>query len=316
MTTTAACSFGQRSAYNQSDLIDGGTTFSQAAAVDGFVVATVGQPSFTDDYLGTLEGFTVDGQGNTTCFVYATGLSYSYTTPNGKKGATTIKIPMPGSFTLPTRAGETWNLRLTWNPAIGPAPAVEFYWVPMDGSGAPSLPAQVRPSAMAQGMSRLHSDVRSGKMQSAALVSAQQAINERVLDLTHILGDSINQNGSEQQREQFTHDLQKIVCTPVPAGTRSDNTVAPDDLKRLINSFSALAGHTFSNQQADLIDAGVRALVQINDNESNRRDLSLINRNIGLFIDNVQQVLQKQFSRSETRLLTRALVRLVGNGQG
>jgi hypothetical protein len=316
MNTIANGSFGTRTAYNQSDLVDGGTSFTQVATSDGFVMATVGQPTFSANYLGTLEGFTVDSSGSNTSFVYATGLAYSYNMQNGKKGVNTILIPMPGSFTMPVRKGETWSLRLTWNTEIGQAPQVEFYWIPdLDGThGHAGVPAGQQASIMKQAMNTLRDELQSGKVQGSMLLSAQQAIDGRVLDLAHILGDSVNQGSSEQDRQQFLGRLQKIVCSAAPQGQKTDNAVDPQALQDLIASFGKLSGHTFSVQQNGLIEAGVRALVQINDNDANRRDLSLINRNIGLFLDNMQQVLDKQFSNNERRLLTRALVRIVGDG--
>ncbi|MEO6934182.1 MAG: hypothetical protein ABI171_02455 [Collimonas sp.] len=314
MNTIVNSTFGTRTAYNQSALTDG--NFSQVASSDGFVMATVGQPTFSSNYLGTLEGFTVDSGGSTTSFVYATGLAYSYNVQTGKKGATTILIPMPGSFTMPVRQGETWNLRLTWNPEIGVAPQVEFYWIPglNTAQGQAGAPASQQASIMKQAMNTLRDELQSGKVQGSMLLSAQQAIDSRVHDLAHILGDSVSHGSSEQERQQFLGRLQKIVCSAAPQGQKTDNIVDPQVLQELIASFGQLSGHVFSVQQSGLIEAGVRALVQINDNDANRRDLSLINRNIGLFIDNMQQVLDKQFSNNERRLLTRALVRIVGDG--
>jgi hypothetical protein len=314
MSTIATTSFGERVAYSQTDLQNDGSIFSQTASIGGFVMATVGQPSFTDNYLGTLEGFTTDSAGNTTSFVYATGLAYTYTMPQGKKGARTINVPMPGSFTMPVRKGETWNLRLTWNAAVGPAPQVEFYWIPEQAESRPGAAANGPASKMKQSMEQLRSELSSGKIQTTMQLSAQQAIDGRVNDLAHILGDSVNASGGEQERQQFVAKLQKIVCSAAPAEAKSDNAVDPHALQELIASFSSLSGHSFSTQQNDLLETGVRALVQINDNESTRQDLSLISRNISLFIDNVQLVLQKQFGNHERRLLTRALMRLVGNG--
>lgn len=311
MANVADMAFGQRVAYTQNDLDDG--TFSQVAPVDGFVMATVGQPTFTTNYLGTLEGSTTSAQGEMTSFVYATGLAYQYRAES-KKGPQTILIPVPGSFTMPVRQGETWKLQLTWNPTIGPAPQVEFYWIPTTTEGAQAaLPAR-QASAMAQALAALRADIGSGKVRSEMLASTQRAIDARVADLAQVLGDAVNPTSSEAERRQFLQDLQRIVCSATPPGEAPDNRVSADDLQALVATFSRLAGRTFTSEQNALLETGVRALVQINDNDTNRHDLTLINRNIGLFLDNTERVLDHRFIANERRLLTRALVRIVGDG--
>ncbi|MGV2287309.1 hypothetical protein AAHK20_01225 [Trinickia sp. YCB016] len=312
MTNLADMTFGPRTAYTQADLSDG--TFTQVATVDGFVMATVGQPSVTVNYLGTLEGSTYDSGGTMTSFVYATGLAYTYQVQGGKKGVQTIQIPVPGSFTMPVRGGETWKLTLTWNGQVGPAPQVEFYWIPENGEGAEQRVSARRASPMADALAALRADLGSGKVQRDMLTSAQQAIDARVTDLAQILGDAVNPKSGASERKQFLQDLQKIVCSATPPGERADNRVAPADMQALVATFGALTGSHFTPAQSALLEAGVRALVQINDNDANRHDFALINRNIGLFLDNTEQALDTQFSVNERRLLTRALVRIVGDG--
>lgn len=312
MANVADMTFGQRVAYTQNDLSDG-KTFSQVADVDGFVMATVGQPTFTTNYLGTLEGSTTGAQGEMTSFVYATGLAYQYMAES-KKGPQSIFVPVPGSFTMPVRKGETWTMQLTWNAAIGPAPQVEFYWIPAGGDSAQATLPTRQASAMAQALAALRADIGSGKVQSEMLASTQRAIDARVNDLAQILGDAVNPASSEEERRQFLHDLQKIVCSATPPGERADNRVSANDLQALVATFGRLAGRTFTAEENALLETGVRALVQINDNDTNRHDLVLINRNIGLFLDNTEQVLDHRFIANERRLLTRALVRIVGDG--
>lgn len=304
--------FGPRTAYSQANLANG-TTFKQIATTDGFVLATVGQPTATENYVGTLEGFTTDSSGNTTSFAYATGVAYHYTAPNGKKGSTSVLIPVPGSFTLPVRKGETWNLQLTWVAAVGPAPTVEFYWVPDDAQQGQAEQSRTR-SPMRNGMQALRNDIQSGQMQQRMQASAQQAINERVDDLTRILGDATNMSSNQQDRAQFVKDLQKIVCSAAPQGQQPNNQVNDHDVQELIGTFARVTGRQFAQQENGLLDAGIRALVQINDNDANRHNLGLIQKNVGLFIDNVQQALKIQFDNNDRRLLTRALVRIVGDG--
>lgn len=68
-------------------------------------------------------------------------------------------------------------------------------------------------------------------------------------------------------------------------------------------------------QQQDLLKEGIRALVKINENAANRGDLGLIDANVRLFLDNVQRATDISLGNSDRRLLTRALVRLVGDGR-
>jgi hypothetical protein len=313
MTNVADIAFGPRVAYNQSNLSEGGT-FSQLAASDGLVMATVGQPGLKTTYLGSLEGSTTDANGNTTSFAYATGLGYPYTM-TGKKGTGSVMIPVPGSFTMPVRKGETWSVQLTSIPTIAPAPQIEFYWIPSGEAGAAIIPtSQPESSPMAAAMKALRADLQSGKVQGDMLATAQHAIDSRVDDLAQILGDTVNAKSNESERQQFAADLRKIVCSATPPGQKPDNTVSAADLQALISTFGELAGQTFTPSQAALFEAGVRALVQINDNDTNRHDLSLIKRNVDLFLDNMQEALRRQLSTGERRLLTRALVRIVGDG--
>ncbi|HLX03777.1 MAG TPA: hypothetical protein VKS80_16850 [Trinickia sp.] len=314
MANVADMTFGPRAAYTQADLTDAGTTFTQVAQVDGFVMATVGQPTVTVNYLGTLEGSTYDSSGTLTSFVYATGLAYLYQVSGSKKGVQTIQIPVPGSFTMPVREGETWKLVLTWNEHVGPPPQIEFYWIPANGQGVAERVSARRASPMAEALGALRADLGSGKVQRDMLASAQRAIDARVTDLAQILGDAVNPKSGASERKQFLQDLQKIVCSATPPGERADNRVAPADMQALVATFGTLAGSAFTPAQGALLEAGVRALVQINDNDVNRQDFALINRNIGLFLDNAEQALDTQFSVNERRLLTRALVRIVGDG--
>jgi hypothetical protein len=312
MTHVADMTFGPHTAYTQADMTDG--TFTEVAQVDGFVMATVGQPAVTVNYFGTLEGSTSDASGAQTSFVYATGFAYLYQFQSSKKGMQSIYVPVPGSFTMPVREGETWKLALTWNEQLGPEPQVEFYWIPSGGEGVEKPLARRHESPMADALSTLRADLGSGKVQRDLLASAQRAIDARVTDLAQILGDAVNPASGERERKQFLQDLQKIVCSATPPGERADNRVAPEDMETLVATFGALTGSAFTSAQRALLEAGVRALVQINDNDENRHNFALINRNIALFLDNTEQALDTQFSVNERRLLTRALVRIVGDG--
>lgn len=83
-------------------------------------------------------------------------------------------------------------------------------------------------------------------------------------------------------------------------------------IQDLIDSFANVSGRSFTAEQRSLLSSGVKALLQISEDAANRNDLALVERNIDLFLDNVQQVLQINFSSNDKRLLTRGLVRLCG----
>jgi len=286
MNQATDMTFGRRVAYDQSALTDGGTHFSQFAHTDGLVMAVVGQPTLTENYLGTLEGSTIDAQGATTSFVYATGFAYLYPISSGKKSMTQVNVP---------------------------APRIEFYWIPTRHAEHSEVPVPAH-SEMARAMGVLRDDLRSGKAQSTMLASAQQAIDTRVNDLAQILSDTTNPDVSEETRQQFVRSLRTIVCSPLASEAPAAGSIAAADIQDLVASFGRLADRALTPAQGTLIDNGIRALVQINENSANRVDLQLIDRNIGLFLDNVQTALDLHFSPSQRRLLTRALMRLVGDG--
>ncbi|BCO27289.1 hypothetical protein MIZ03_2177 [Rhodoferax lithotrophicus] len=76
-------------------------------------------------------------------------------------------------------------------------------------------------------------------------------------------------------------------------------------IQDLIDSFANVSGRSFTAEQRSLLSSGVKALLQISEDAANRNDLALVERNIDLFLDNVQQVLQINFSSNDKRLLTR-----------
>lgn len=313
---------GTRVAYDQSALTKGGTFFQQVAVTDGYVVATVGQPAWAVNYCGSLSGATSDSQGNQTSFMYATGLAYQYVVQEGKKAAAVYFIPVPGSFTMPVKQGETWTLTLTWNADLGGAPQVEFYWVPLGpapstlAEAAQPAPATLAGGGMAASLQRLRDDLAAGRIGSSVRATVQEAIRRRIDDLTQVFGDATRMSSKPEERGQFIRDLQKIVCGPGSTVQASTQPGFEQDVQALIDTFGSVTAHVFNPPQRGLLAAGVKALVQINDSPANRHDLNLIKNNINLFLDNVQQVLQLQFGNNERRLLTRALVRLVGDGSG
>jgi len=306
---------GTRVAYDQSALTRGGTYFTETASTDGYVMATVGEPTYTGNYAGALSGATYSG-GTRTSFVYATGLSYLYDT-GGKKSGKSYTIPVPGAFTMPVRNGERWELTLTWNNAFGGPPKVEFYWIPMgmppDAMAAEAPPATLAGGGMGAMLDQLRDDLESGRLRASMEQSAQQAIAQRMDDLTRVFGDATGMSPENDARQRFMHALAQIVCAPAEPRS-SESPEFAGNVQSLIDVFARVTGKDFTAEQRALLATGVRALVQINDNDANRHDLVLIKSNVDLFIDNVQQVLGTQFDSSQRRLLTRALVRLVGDG--
>ncbi|MCC4595928.1 hypothetical protein NRY95_10960 [Xanthomonas campestris pv. phormiicola] len=309
---------GARKAYDQSALTNDGTTFSQQAHTDGYVMATIGQPVWHANYCGSLAGETFDGDQRTS-FVYATGLAYLYTTSSGKKSSTVTRIPVPGAFTMPVRKGETWKLTRTWNKDFGAAPAVEFYWIPL---GSPPAADQrtlgaavsVPPGGgMAMQLQTLREGLASGRDIGTTAGALLSGVQQRVDDLTHVLGDAIHMS-DDQGRQQFVQQLSKVVCAPNSPPQRAASAEYQSDVSALIDTLARILGHGGASPERELLAAGVHALIQINDNEDNRHDIDLIKRNIDLFIDNLQQSLQRQLDSGQRRLLTRALVRLVGDG--
>ncbi|MBY0573194.1 MAG: hypothetical protein K2P84_05900, partial [Undibacterium sp.] len=145
--------------------------------------------------------------------------------------------------------------------------------------------------------------------------SVQQAIDSRVLDLTDVLGSVTGMSDSPVQRGKFVSDLQKIVCAASPAGGVQKQELEDQNIQDLIATFATATGHVFDAKQQALLADGVRALVQINDSDESRNDLVLIKKNIDTFLQNMQLALPATFSKSEQRLLTRALSRIVGDGR-
>jgi trimeric autotransporter adhesin len=152
---------------------------------------------------------------------------------------------------------------------------------------------------------------------AANALNLQAEIDKRIADLTRVFGDATAMSPDQSLRAAFISDLQKIVCTPDAAGQAQAQQVQDhdQDIQNLIDSFGAASGKTFSAEQRALLDAGVKSLVQINDNEQTRNDLNLIKNNIGVFINSIEQATGITIDASARRVLTRALMRLVGDGR-
>lgn len=297
----------------------------QLAASDGILMAFMGTLTLDSPppaFFGILQGATVDAGGQSTSATYVTAFTKPVTVQTGKKSAKTYNVPVPGVFTLPVRQGETWEVKLITNQDAGETPPdVVLTWIPAAAGAAALSAVALRPDInpnrlMADSFLNLQERLASGQVQGTVTATAQEVIDGRVNDLTQIFGDATHMSADEEERAQFVRDLQKIVCSPaLPGEADVVKPLDPQAVQDLIDTFGKASGHSFTDAQRGLLQAGVEALVQINDSEGSRADLNLIKKNIGLFIGNVQQVLGIEFSSTDTRLLTRALVRLVGDGR-
>jgi len=316
--------FGRRTAYTRADFTDGGTRFSRIAASDGLVVGTLGTVSqdLDVDFAGLLELFT-QADGATTSYIYVSASTNRRELDCGKAGKQTFYIPSPGTFSLPVRKGETWNLVLTHATQVAPAPDVEFYWIPLGhhastvrnrAAAAPNASHPAPIGSTQSSLQALREGIASGRLQNRALAGVQQTIDQRVEDLSQVLGDAIRMDRAPAAHAGLLQALRQIVCSATPPGARPDNRGDDAAIQALIDTLGQVTGHRFDPGQRQLLDQAVRALLQINDNDANRHNLSLIKHNIDLFLDNLQEVLGLAFDRNQRRLLTRALVRLVGDG--
>ncbi len=365
---------GVRQAYSWKDMSGNSSsrTFKQVALTDGCVTATVGNPSLGGgDYYGLLTGTTFVDENSPTTFTYALGIAQ--TVDSGKKGKT--RIPVPGTFTLFVRKGETWKIDLESSPNdSGNNPSVEFYWVPFGSNTASSMlmsrpqpgggaaayaapaPARAAPpdaadaGAATADAADVPADPQSGSTDDEArgpvagvsafpggglaaqiatlrealhagqlggmIGASQEAIDQRMGDLTRVLGDAVHMNPDDAARQRFTDELAKIVCAPGTAPVHTTSEGFQASVATLVDAFAQAIGRSLDGGERSLMADGIAALVRINDTAENRHDLNLIRQNIELFLDNVQKVVNMQFDTGQRRMLTRALVRLVGDGSG
>lgn len=288
------------------------------AASAGFLRAVLGSMQDSAPQYGMLLASAL-WQGKLVRCVSCVASSLRWPGAVAKGGAQEHYLPRPGSLLLPLQAGQEWQIQLLADPGLGQIPQLSVDWLPQQ----PLLP--VLPPAPGAGLSHLqqtardlagfHHVVSSGQLRQSVLNTAQATIDSRVADLTRILGDATGMRPDQEQRARFIADLQKIVCRAHLPGQSTYQALRTEDLQALLATFGQVTEHDFNPDQQNLLAAGVRALVEINANEENRNDLVLIQRNIMLFLDNVQLVLQRQFSSGQRRLLMRALVRLVGDGR-
>lgn len=129
---TTQDNFGPRQVFTQADLTN--NQFSQVAASDGFVMAVLGNITYDQAFLGMVAGST-SMNGVVTSAVYASASTQTMTADMGKKGTQTYHLPLPGNFTMPVRAGETWSITLTADAQLAAVPNLTFYWIP-DGEAS------------------------------------------------------------------------------------------------------------------------------------------------------------------------------------
>ncbi|MFC5743219.1 hypothetical protein [Dyella tabacisoli] len=313
---------GSRTAINISTAVP---VQYQQVHTDGFVVATLGPFDASTLYAGALSCETFDAGGSSTSKVYASASTTQIITSSGKHGTDTYNLQQSASLCVPVRNGETWRLVFTTNTSLIKAAAIEAYWVPLGPSNTQSTVAAAKPMAQRvtdaiPAIDPLHfiqaqrSRLTSNGLQPLSLSEAQREIDQRTVDLTQILGDATKMDAAPAARADFVKSLQKIVCSAAPPGTPLDNRVDPKSIADLIETFGQVTSRQYTAAEKALLDSAVRALVTINDNETNRNDINLIRTHINLFLQHLQKVTGITFDNMQLRLLTRALVRLVGNG--
>lgn len=97
---------------------------------------------------------------------------------------------------------------------------------------------------------------------------------------------------------------------PSQAGTPP----ATADVAELVDTLGSLTGQSFSPAQQELISRAAAILLQEAATNASHDDTQLNQSNVGLFIDDLQQVLAVSFTAEERQILTRALVRMIGTG--
>ncbi|MDC6132571.1 hypothetical protein PPH41_32925, partial [Burkholderia gladioli] len=195
----------------------------ETAATDGYVMATVGQPNpGGPEFLGVLTGSTYEGPTQTS-FTYAMAFAQTFETPGKDK----MYLPVPGSFTMPVRQQEKWQVELSSTPDDGTRPQVEFYWIPLGTGGAQAGHAAMNapgqpPSADTAALSgnslgaqveKLLQRMRGGGL-PGMVATSRRDVAQRMGDLTQVFGDATRMSPDAQARQRFTDELAKIVCAP------------------------------------------------------------------------------------------------------
>ena len=288
------------------------------AKTDGIIQVTVG--TYSSDFSKKFAGMV-------TCTVQdATGVrAVAYASANtlkevitSKKGTHTYWLPMFGNISIPVRKDERWSLVFAAETQFAPAPDVVACWVPLGPGMAQSVletPA-LGPDlgALAREFETLRQRATAGSLvPPSSLEAVQRAIDERVGDLARVLGDATGMPQDQQARSAFVQQLARIACSaslPVPDGHRVDQA----RVDGLIDTFARLTGRDITAVQRAMLDKAIRALESVNDSDAARHDAGKISANIQLFLRTLQQVTGQSFDAGRTRLLTRALARLVGDG--
>lgn len=311
-----------RVCYDQSNLVNG--QFSATALTDGLVIAVLGTVSdnLSVDFAGLLNAATTL-DGTTTSSVVTAASTKQVTMAGGKKGAVTIYLPSFGNLTMAVRRGETWTLSLLAPPSgAGVAtPDLIFYWVELAVGGShhgtvahtASPAGDVLSAAFQRLRDAVHTGGPVGTRTGETVAVTQRVIDDRVGDFVRVLGDAAAMGTAEADRQRFIADLQAIVCRATPDGTQAQD-VRPDKLETLVGTFAGLTGRDLGEKERQLLMTAIQALVAINETERSRHDLALIQRNVAFFIDSVATALGREIDGRNRRLLTRALVRLVGDG--
>jgi hypothetical protein len=301
---------------------------TQLATTDGFIVATlypINKP-FASDLICT----TQTQSGGPTSTVRTSASTVSFINSSSKDGTNYTTVQQSATMCVPVRKGEIWQLQFSFDKNGKLAAAgILAYWVPL-GPGAtqaqamlaasPVMPAAMQEDAVQGGAATPSGAaaapvgapqpflLSSGRVFSQA--DAQRESDQRMVDLARVLGDATQMPADPAVRAPLIQQLQKIACLATPPGGSLD----PQRITDVIDTFARLTGHPLGPVEQALLDQGIRALIGINDNDESRNNVELIGNNIRQLMQSLQQVTSIAFNPGQTRLLTRALMRLVGDG--
>jgi hypothetical protein len=159
-----------------------------------------------------------------------------------------------------------------------------------------------------QDLNRRTADIAPGPLRNLPSPDVKQAIDQRVEDLSVVLANTILKDHDPDTYAELRQALLPVFCSgSLPAHGVDDSVI-----QELIDTFGRVTGHCFDLDKRQLLAKGVLALLHINDNDATRHDLNLIKNNVDLFLDNLQKALDQTLGAGNRRMLTRALVSVVG----
>ncbi|WP_266168314.1 hypothetical protein [Dyella subtropica] len=305
---------------------------SGQAVTDGYIVASIGtvDPNFKSDFAGMLTCQTRSSTGVTSTN-YASASTMPVAVKDGKKGSQTFFLPIFGTLCVPVRKGELWSLLFAVETQWKPAPNVSAYWVPLGplngGTNnaldkSPIAPAALKaegataPSAdaLSQSIETLRQRLASGGLQQSFRADAQQAIDQRAGDLARVLGDAVKVPADPAAREDFGQSVQKFVCAADPALAELNRSAEPQHIDDFIESLQRTTGHPFTAQNKTVLANDLRALLAIAYDVANVNDQKRVSDAYTQFLQDLQKAAGVSFDSRQQRLLTHALMRVVGGG--